>query len=156
METSINLFRSIIPTCRQTRLTLLRPICIHQFSNTLGIKQEPPNNEQTKEQGINNSRFIRNPTPKHLRHNRPARIIRVTQMQPIRQLNAPSFVMHFFNEGAVFYGYAECRHTRDTQPVGIGSVRWFSVAWAGTERCEIRRRCVGRAWRWCGRRQSLI
>jgi hypothetical protein len=85
--------------------------------------------------------FFRNPTPKHLTDDRPTGVVRITQMQPIRQLDRPTLVVYLIHDGFVFRYDTVIGNTRNTFSIPM---HWFDVAWSSLQRSKVGGRTIRR------------
>ena len=145
----IYLFWSVIPTNRKTRLALSRPVPTCQPLATRSERNRNNDTQKKKSQhgskeGENHLHVVRDPTLEHMPHDRSTRIVRITQVQPIRQPNRPSLVVHLVYERTILGRDAKGGDAR--HPVGVGGgVQRTSGAGTGADGGKVGGRRVGGA-----------
>ena len=97
--------------------------------------------------------ILRDVALEHLSNDRPARVVRITEVQPVGQADGPALEVHLVHDFAVPQGDAE---HRDPRP----SITLSGVQRSGVPRpCREAREVVGRIeWRhgWVRRRERMV
>lgn len=84
------------------------------------------------------SHFIANPTLKHLRDDRPARVVWISKVQPVGEVHTVAPVIYLVDELPILTRHAEGRHTRYTIGFVMRSMQRPRGARPSAEGCEIR------------------